>query len=130
MTEYYEGYRVMDKMVSDTIVEFAKAYFENFNNYIDLEIKNQNEIAKIQIDNIKAFQEDFVEISKLQLEKLDMINNNQRDFNNKIDILIEQNEKLIDLLSSNNSQVQKSCPECGNPIPGNSKFCIKCGAKF
>jgi len=150
MTKYYEGMRVMDEMVSDTIVEFAKAFFENFNNFVEIQMKNQNEIATATIENIKAFQTDFVEISKLQLENLDAINNNQREFvemgklqlenldrisnnqtelNNKFDVLIEQNERLIDLLS-NNSQTQNTCPECGNPIPNNSKFCIKCGAKF
>ena len=151
MSKYYEGMRVMDEMVSDTILEFAKAFFENFNNSIEIQLKNQNEIATFTIDNIKAFQTDFVEISKLQLENLEAIKNNQRevaemgklqlenldaiknnqiDLSNKFDILIEQNERLIDLLSDNTSQSQKNCPECGNLIPINSKFCTKCGAKF
>lgn len=151
MTKYYEGMRVMDEMVSDTILEFAKAFFENFNNSVEIQLKNQNEIVTATIDNIKAFQTDFVEISKMQLENSDAIKNNQRELvemgnlqlenldaiknnqielSNKFDILIEQNEKLIDLLSDNTSQSQNICPECGNAIPVNSKFCIKCGAKF
>lgn len=151
MTKYYEGMRVMDEMVSDTILEFAKAFFENFNNSIEIQLKNQNEIATATIDNIKAFQTDFVEISKMQLENSDAIKNNQRELvemgklqlensdaiknnqielSNKFDILIEQNERLIDLLSDNTSQSQNVCPECGNAIPVNSKFCTKCGAKF
>jgi len=151
MTKYYEGMRVMDEMVTDTIVEFAKAFFENFNNSIEIQLKNQNEIATATIDNIKAFQTDFVEISKMQLENSDAIKNNQRELvemgklqlenldaiknnqielRNKFDILIEQNERLIDLLSDNTSQSQNVCPECGNAIPVNSKFCTKCGAKF
>lgn len=129
MSKIYEGMKVMDEMVCDTIYDFAKAYFDNFNNYIELELKNQNDIAGLQIDNIKAFQSDFVEISKLQLENLDVIKNNQKDLNNKFDILIEQNEKLIDLLS-NNSQSYSICPECGNKLPNNAKFCTNCGAKF
>ncbi len=150
MTKYYEGMRVMDEMVSDTILEFAKAFFENFNNSVEIQLKNQNEIATATIDNIKAFQTDFVEISKmqlensgainnqrelvemgkLQLENLDAIKNNQIELSNKFDILIEQNERLMDLLSDNTSQSQNICPECGNAIPVNSKFCTKCGAKF
>ena len=143
--------RVMDEMVSDTILEFAKAFFENFNNSVEIQLKNQNEIVTATIDNIKAFQTDFVEISKMQLENSDAIKNNQRELvemgnlqlenldsiknnqielSNKFDILIEQNERLIDLLSDNTSQSQNICPECGNAIPVNSKFCIKCGAKF
>ncbi len=138
-------------MVSDTILEFAKAFFENFNNSVEIQLKNQNEIVTATIDNIKAFQTDFVEISKMQLENSDAIKNNQRELvemgnlqlenldaiknnqielSNKFDILIEQNERLIDLLSDNTSQSQNICPECGNAIPVNSKFCIKCGAKF
>ncbi|WP_400230001.1 zinc ribbon domain-containing protein [Methanobrevibacter smithii] len=141
----------MDEMVSDTILEFAKAFFENFNNSVEIQLKNQNEIVTATIDNIKAFQTDFVEISKMQLENSDAIKNNQRELvemgnlqlenldaiknnqielSNKFDILIEQNERLIDLLSDNTSQSQNICPECGNAIPVNSKFCIKCGAKF
>ena len=151
MTKYYEGMRVMDEMVADTIVEFAKAFFENFNNSIEIQLKNQNVISTATIDNIKAFQTDFVEISKMQLENSDAIKNNQRELvemgklqlenldaiknnqielSNKFDILIEQNERLIDLLSDNTSQSQNVCPECGNAIPVNSKFCTKCGAKF
>jgi len=165
MTKYYEGMRVMDEMVADTIVEFAKAFFENFNNSIEIQLKNQNGISTATIDNIKAFQTDFVafrtdfaefrtdfveiskmqlensdaiknnqrelvEMGKLQLENLDAIKNNQIELSNKFDILIEQNERLIDLLSDNTSQSQNVCPECGNAIPVNSKFCTKCGAKF
>lgn len=151
MTKYYEGMKVMDEMVADTIVEFAKAFFENFNNSIEIQLKNQNGISTATIDNIKAFQTDFVEISKMQLENSDAIKNNQRELvemgklqlenldaiknnqielSNKFDILIEQNERLIDLLSDNTSQSQNVCPECGNAIPVNSKFCTKCGAKF
>lgn len=130
MTKYYEGYKVMDEMVSDAIFEFAKAYFESFNNYIDLNLKNQNDIATLQIENIKAFQSDFIEISKLQLENLDMIKNNQKDLNNKFEILIQQNERLIDLLSNNTYQIQNNCPDCGNTLPANAKFCTNCGAKF
>lgn len=148
----------MDEMVADTIVEFAKAFFENFNNSIEIQLKNQNGISTATIDNIKAFQTDFVafrtdfveiskmqlensdaiknnqrelvEMGKLQLENLDAIKNNQIELSNKFDILIEQNERLIDLLSDNTSQSQNVCPECGNAIPVNSKFCTKCGAKF
>ncbi len=136
MSKMYEGYKVMDEMVVDTIVDFAKAYFDNSNTYIDLELKtlrmldeNQIEISKIQSESIRALKDNLVEIGKVQLENLDKLNNNQIELNNKLDILIEQNERLIDLLS-NNSQTQNSCPECGNPIPTDSKFCIKCGAKF
>lgn len=117
-------------MVCDAIFDFAKVYFENFNNYVEVELKNQNDIATIQIENIKNFQEDIVEISKLQLESLDAIKNNQRDLNDKFDILIQQNERLIDLLSNNTSQTQINCPECGNTLPVNAKFCTNCGAKF
>ena len=130
MGKMYEGMRVMDEMVYDAIFEFAKAYFESFNNYIELNLKNQNDMATLQIDNIKAFQTDFVEISKLQLENLDAIKNNQIDLNSKFDILIQQNERLIDLLSNNTSQIQNNCPECGNTLPSNAKFCTNCGTKF
>ena len=129
MSKMYEGMRVMDEMVCDTIVEFAKAYFDNFNNYVEMQFKNQNEIAKIQMDNLRTLQEDLVGIGKIQLENLDAIKTNQRELNNKFDILIEQNERIIDLLS-NNSHRQNACPECGNEIPNNAKFCTSCGAKF
>ena len=81
-------------------------------------------------DAIKNNQRELVEMGNLQLENLDAIKNNQIELSNKFDILIEQNERLIDLLSDNTSQSQNICPECGNAIPVNSKFCIKCGAKF
>lgn len=129
MSKMYEGYKVMDEMVVDTIVDFAKAYFDNFNQYIELELKNQSDITKIQMDNLNAFQDNLIEIGKIQIENLDGIKSNQRELNNKLDVLIEQNEKLIELLS-NNSQTENICPECGNAIPNNSKFCIKCGARF
>ena len=37
-------------MVSDTILEFAKAFFENFNNSVEIQLKNQNEIVTATID--------------------------------------------------------------------------------
>ena len=65
----------------------------------------------------------------LKLESMENILRNQTELNNKLDLLIEQNAKLISILEEKKDN-QNECPECGNIIPNNAKFCIKCGAKF
>ena len=132
----YQGYKVMDEMVYDGIIQFAEAYFKNFNDYVELEFKSINqvqenllEMGKIQIDSISTFQETIGVMDKLKLESMENIQRNQTELNNKLDLLIEQNAKLICILEEKKDN-QNQCPECGNPIPNNAKFCIKCGAKF
>ena len=73
----YQGYKVMDEMVYDGIIQFAEAYFKNFNDYVELEFKSINqvqenllEMGKIQIDSISTFQETIGVMDKLKEHKL------------------------------------------------------------
>lgn len=131
----YQGYKVMDEMVYDGLVDFAQAYFKNFNEYVELEFKSINQIQenllemdKLQLESVAVLQESIGTMNKIKIESMENIKRNQIELNNKLDILIEQNEKLISIFED---KVDKNtCPKCGNSIPHNAKFCIKCGTRF
>ena len=136
MGKTYEGYKVMDEMVYDGVMQFAEAYFKNFNDYVELEFKSINqvqenllEMGKLQMEGMANLQKAVETMDTLKLESMENILRNQTELNNKLDLLIEQNAKLISILEEKKDN-QNECPECGNIIPNNAKFCIKCGAKF